>query len=103
MTSAYAAGIRVVPAAWPTYDTQGKTVLAMWALNPFAARSSKAIAATVKNVFGLSAGAKLAMRAVDDAKGTLLPEIPLTVSNDASTITTDSGGLDRLTWVVLVQ
>jgi hypothetical protein len=103
VTSAYAAGIRVVSAAFPTYDTQGKTVVAMWALNPFSTKSSKPIAVTVKNVFGLAAGAKLAMRAVNDLTGVLLPEIPLTVSTDASTITTDSGGLDRLTWIVLVQ
>jgi hypothetical protein len=103
MVSPYAAGVRVPSAAFPVYGTAGKTVLAMWALNPFAAVSSKPIAVTIKNVFGLSAGAKVAMRAVSDATGTLLTEIPMTVSTDASTITTDSGGLDRLTWIVLVQ
>src|SRR5258706_495048 len=97
---AYAVTGRVIDragAAFPTYAAQGKTVPAMWALNPFAAKSSKPIAVNVKNVFGLAAGAKLAMRAVDDAKGPLLAEIPLTVSSDATTITTDVGGLDRLT------
>jgi hypothetical protein len=103
VTTPYAAGIRVQKATFPTYDTQGKTVVAMWALNPFATKSSKPIAVTIKNSFGLAAGAKLAMRAVDDVKGQLLAEVPLTVSTDAMTITTDSGGVDRLTWIVLVQ
>jgi hypothetical protein len=103
VTTPYVAGIRVQQATFPAYDTQGKTVVAMWALNPFATRSNKPISATIKNSFGLSAGAKLAMRAVDDVKGTLLSEIPMTVSNDAAMITTDAGGLDRLTWLVLVQ
>ena len=103
VTSAYGAGVRVKAADFPVYDASGKTVVAMWALNPFAAKSSKPIAVTIKNAFGLAANAKLAMRAVDDAKGTLLAEIPMTVSSDATTITTDSGGLDRLTWIVLVQ
>jgi hypothetical protein len=103
VTSAYAAGVRVKAAAFPTYDAQGKTILAMWALNPFSAKSSKPIAVTIKNGFGLAANAKLAMRAVDDTTGLLLAEIPMTVSSDALTITTDSGGLDRLTWIVLVQ
>jgi hypothetical protein len=103
VTSAYAAGVRVAKAAFPTYDTAGKTVVAMWALNPFSAKSSKPVAVTIKNSFGLAANAKLAMRAVDDTTGLLLAEIPMTVSSDAMTITTDSGGLDRLTWIVLVQ
>ena len=103
VTSAYAAGVRVASPAFPTYDVSGKTVLAMWALNPFSAKSSKPVAVTIKNGFGLAANAKLAMRAVDDTTGLLLAEIPMTVSSDASTITTDSGGLDRLTWIVLVQ
>jgi len=103
VTSAYAAGVRVSSSAFPTYDASGKTILAMWALNPFGAQSSKPIAVTIKNGFGLAANAKLAMRAVDDTTGLLLAEIPMTVSSDALTITTDSGGLDRLTWIVLVQ
>lgn len=104
VTSAYAAGVRVAKPAFPSYDASGKTILAMWALNPFSAKSSKPIAVTIKNDgFGLAANAKLAMRAVDDTTGLLLAEIPMTVSSDAMTITTDSGGLDRLTWIVLVQ
>ena len=103
VTSAYAAGVRVAAPAFPSYDVSGKTVLAMWALNPFSAKSSKPIAVTIKNGFGLAANAKLAMRAVDDTTGKLLTEIPMTVSSDALTITTDAGGLDRLTWIVLVQ
>jgi len=103
VTSAYAAGVRVKAPAFPTYDASGKTILAMWALNPFSAKSSKPVAVTIKNGFGLAANAKLAMRAVDDTTGLLLAEIPMTVSSDATTITTDSGGLDRLTWIVLVQ
>jgi hypothetical protein len=103
VTSAYAAGVRVKAPAFPAYDVSGKTILAMWALNPFSAKSSKPIAVTIKNGFGIAANAKLAMRAVDDTTGLLLAEIPMTVSSDATTITTDSGGLDRLTWIVLVQ
>lgn len=103
VTSAYAAGVRVAKPAFPAYDASGKTILAMWALNPFSAKSTKPIAVTIKNGFGLAANAKLAMRAVDDTTGLLLAEIPMTVSSDATTITTDSGGLDRLTWLVLVQ
>jgi hypothetical protein len=103
VTNMYAAGIRVAKPAFPAYDASGKTILAMWALNPFAAKSSKPIAVTIKNSLGLAANAKLAMRAVDDTTGLLLAEIPMTVSSDATTITTDSGGLDRLTWIVLVQ
>jgi len=81
---------------WPAFDPSGETVVAMWALAPWA--TYETVSVTITNHFGLAAGTTVHVYAVDDGTASLLPGSPGTV-NGSGTIT--GATLDRLTWVVL--
>jgi len=100
---AYFAGVSVAQSQWPAFDVPGKTILAMWALNPWGTRTNpgKTIAVTIANGFGLAAGDAVSVYAVNEGTAELVGPTPGTVSTDGTTI----GGatIDRVTWIVLAH
>ena len=94
------AGVRVPPSAWPTYALGGK-VLAMWALDPFDTRSTTAIGVRITESFG--ATVMPAVYVVDADTGKARRAAPATLGTDGAITTAPKEGLDRLTWLLLVD
>ena len=97
---AYVAAVRLDPDAWPALSVPGKTVLAIWALNPWGTRASKAVPVTIQNSFSLAPGDAAAVYAVDEATAALGPPAEASVSADGATL---ASSVDRLTWIVLAR
>lgn len=97
--------VRVAKKDWPPYDASGKTIVAVWALLPFGAKSPAAMPVSLDvSTAGFTGGEKVTMFAVDADTGLLTDPTPTTVSVDGKTATSDSGGgLLRLTWIVLAK
>lgn len=97
--------VRVAKKDWPPYVATGKTIVAIWALLPFGAKSPAPMPVTLDvSTAGFTGGEKVTMFAVDADSGLLTDATPATVSNDGKQATSDSGaGLLRLTWIVLAK
>lgn len=97
--------VRVLKKDWPTYDASGKTIVAIWALLPFGAKSLTPMPVTLDvSTAGLTGGEKVTLFAVDPDSGLLTEPTAATVSNDGKQASSDSGtGLLRLTWIVLAK
>ncbi len=100
---AYFSGVSVPQSAWPAFAIAGKTILAMWALNPWGTRTNaqKTIAVSIANHFGLAAGDAASVYAVNETTAALGAASAATVSSDGTTI--DGATIDRVTWVVLAH
>lgn len=102
--SAFAA-VRVPQTAWPPYDAGGRTILAMWAFNPYGTRSIDPIAVTIDNVqanLALAPNETVTILSVDPSTGLLVE--PATATLAVAKIITDNGqGLRRLTWMVVAK
>lgn len=85
----------------PSYpELAGRTVLAVYALHPFAATSASPIA--VRAPVALPDGTAVEVRVVSELDGLLSAPIPAHVSGGVAT--TDAGeGITRLTYLVIVQ
>ena len=107
VTVAAVSSVRVPKAAWPPYDVGAKTVLAMWAMNAYATRSSVAVPVSIAVAgvtLGLAPGDAAVLLSVDPDTGLLIEPATATVSAKGDAIVTDSAqGLRRLTWVVLAR
>lgn len=97
--------VRVANKDWPAYDAPGKTIVAVWALLNFGAKSPTPMPVTLDvSTAGFTGGEKVTLYAVDVDSGLLTDATPATVSIDGKQATTDSGGgLLRLTWIVLAK
>jgi hypothetical protein len=101
--SAYFSGVSVEQAKWPAFVVAGKTILAMWALDPWGTRTNpgKTIAVTIANSFGLAPGDIASVYAVNETTAELGTPTQATVSTDGATLS--GATLDRVTWVVLAH
>lgn len=99
---AYFAGASVPESAWPAFSIEGKTILAMWALNPWAthANPNATIAVTIANHFGLAANDVASVYVVNETTAELGAANVATVSADGASI---ASSVDRLTWIVLAH
>ncbi len=100
---AFVAGVSIAQAEWPAFTIAGKTILAMWALNPWGTRANagKTIAVTMSNAYGLAANDTASVYAVNELTAELGTPTTATVSGDAKTL--DGATIDRVTWVVLAH
>jgi hypothetical protein len=100
---AYLAGTSVAESEWPAFVVAGRTILAMWALDPWGTRANtgKTIGVSIANHFGLAAGASASVYAVNELTAELGAESDATVSADGATI--DGATIDRVTWIVLAH
>src|SRR6185312_3371438 len=82
----YVAAVRVDPAAWPAFSIPGKTILAMWALNPWGTRAAagKSIAVTIQNSFSITDEASI--YTLDEGTAELGPESKAAPSADGTTL-----------------
>jgi hypothetical protein len=98
---AYLAGASVPSASWPAFAIPGKTILAMWALDPWGTRANvgQTIGVAISNVFGLAPGATVSVYAVSELTAELGTASAGVVSTDGTSITGST--VDRVTWVVL--
>ncbi len=105
VTTAYAAAIAVPadkqPGLTPDGKVAGKTILGMWALNPYGTTSSTPMAVTFKNTFGLSPSDPVTVYTMDDNNAQLVDPSDGTVSGDGQTIT--GATVKRMTWIVLAH
>ncbi len=94
-------GVAIPQNQWAAFSIEGKTILAMWALNPWGTRtnSGKSIGVSITNHFGLNAGDAVSVYAVNETTAALDPPTQASVSPDAATI--DGATIDRLTWIVV--
>lgn len=99
------ASVKIAKAAWPPYDAKPKTLVAMWGMLPFGAKSSVPIPVSLDVTgLGLVANEKVSVFAVDADSGLLTDETPATVSSDGNHVTTENGtGLNRISWIVLAK
>ena len=97
--------VRVPKTIWPPYDAAGKTIVAMWGLIPFGAKSPTPMPVSLDaSTLGLAAGDKVTLFSVDSDTGLLVEPVPATVSSDGTRVVSDSGsGLLHLTWIVLAK
>jgi hypothetical protein len=102
-------GIQLPAGDWPTsyasnlLDGGDRSILAVWALNPFQAASSTPIPVTLRNEFDLSAGSHAQLFGIDVTSGMPQDAIDLELDADGGVLTTLPGqGLTQLTWLLLV-
>ena len=100
---AYFSGVSIAQPSWPAFVVAGKTILAMWALDPWGTRTNpgKTIAVTIANSFGLAANDVAAVYAVNETTAELGAEAQATVSSDGTMLT--GATIDRVTWIVLAH
>jgi hypothetical protein len=100
---AYFSGVSIAQAQWPAFVVPGKTILAMWALDPWGTRTSpgKTIAVTIANTYGLASGDTVSVYAVNETTAELGTPTQGTVSTDGATIA--GATIDRVTWIVLAH
>jgi len=100
---AYLAGAAVPSASWPPFVIAGQTIVAMWALDPWAtdANPGKTIGVTIANGFGLAPGDVVSVYAVNEQSVELGPASQGTVTADGTQIT--GATVDRVTWIVLAH
>ena len=101
--AAYLAGVLVPQAKWPSFEIAGRTILAMWALGPWAAttKKGKTIGVLVKNGFGLTAGDRVGVYAVSQTTADLSTPVDATTDGAAKLVT--GGTIDRVTWIVIAR
>ena len=93
-----ALGVSIPQSQWPAFNPPGETIVAMWALAPWATHAPGTTLA-IANHFGLAPNATARVFAVDDTTASLLPPTQATVTADGASIT--GATVDRLTWVVV--
>jgi hypothetical protein len=91
-------GVLIPAADWPAFGLPNETILAMWALAPWAIYD-QGMTVTLANHFSLPAGSSAHVYAVNDTSAALLPPTVATVSLDGASLT--GATVDRLTWLVL--
>jgi hypothetical protein len=105
-TRKYLAGVRVPAASWPPYALshggRDYSARAMWALNPFDARSSVPLGVRLGDTLGLAAGQSAALFEVDPQSGLAVRAAGVSLSGDGKSLRTAAGaGLGRVTWLVV--
>jgi hypothetical protein len=100
---AYFSGVSIPQASWPAFVIAGKTILAMWALDPWGTRTTpgKTITVTIANSFGLAPSDVASVYAVNEATAELGAPTEASVSSDGTTLA--GATIDRVTWIVLAH
>jgi hypothetical protein len=98
----YLAGVRVAEAYWPAHVPTDGSVLAVWALNPYAMTSMIPIGLSLTTALGLAPSTSIDVHIVGlgDAELSKVATAAVTANGDGIVTTTDEGITD-ISWVVL--